>query len=57
MCKVRIVNSSNNYTPMNSTSIETDIPTEMVPIIQQIFNELNAKRKTAVYPSISIKKI
>ena len=57
MCKVRIVNSSNNYTPMNSTSIETDIPTEMVPIIQQIFNELNSKRKTAVYPSISINKI
>ena len=57
MCKVRIVNSGNNYSPINSTSIETDIPAEVVPIIKQIFEELNAQRKTAIYPSLSISKI
>jgi len=54
MCKVRIINSNNGYTSYNNTEIEADIPSEMVPIIKQVFTELNKKRTNACMPSISI---
>lgn len=57
MCKVRIVNHSNNYNDFNNPTIETDIPSEMVPLFEKIFHELNSKRVNAVCPSISINKI
>lgn len=57
MCKVRIINKNSNYCSYNDTEIETDIPTEVYPILKQVFKELNEKRKSATHPSISINKI
>ena len=57
MCKVRITNWSNNYTALNNTEIETDIPSEMFPVLEQLCKQLNETRKTACYPKLSIKKI
>lgn len=54
MCKVRIVNKGNNYSDLNSTSIEMDIPSESVPIIKRVFSELNKTRPNAICPLISI---
>jgi len=54
MCKVRIVNKPNNYITYDSTEVEVDIPSEMVPVFKQVFNELNSKRTNACMPSISI---
>ena len=54
MCKVRIVNKGNNYSNLNSTSIEMDIPAESVPVIKQVFSELNKTRLNAICPLISI---
>ena len=54
MCKVRIVNKGNNYSDLNSTSIEMDIPSASVPIIKQVFSELNKTRLNAICPLISI---
>jgi hypothetical protein len=57
MCKVRIVNKSNNYSVLNNTTIEADIPSDVVPVIKQIFTELNNQRTNACMPSISIEKL
>ena len=57
MCKVRISNRGNNYTNFNFPSKEFDLPTDLVPVIQNLFNELNAQRKTATEPIISIETI
>ena len=54
MCKVRIVNKGNNYSDLNSTAIEMDIPSESVHVIKQIFSELNKTRPNAICPFISI---
>ena len=54
MCRVRIVNAQNNYTPINNTQIETDIPSEMIPVFKQVFKQLNSTRTNACMPSISI---
>lgn len=54
MCKVRIVNAQNNYTTINNTQIETDIPSEMIPVFKQVFKQLNNTRTNACMPSISI---
>ena len=57
MCKVLISNYGNNYFNASFPSKEFDIPSEMVPILENIFSELNQMRKTAVEPNISIHKI
>ena len=57
MCKVRISNRGNNYFNPSFPSKEFDIPSEMVPILENIFSELNQTRKTAVEPNITIEKI
>ena len=57
MCKVRIVNSQNNYTTLNNTQIETDIPSEMFLIFKQVFAQLNNTRTNACMPNISIIKL
>ena len=57
MCKVLISNRSSNYSNYNNPSKEFDVPSEMVPVLESIFHELNATRKTAVDPSISIEKL
>lgn len=57
MCKVRIVNQGNNYSTINSTSIEIDIPSESVPVLQEVFSELNKTRSNAICPFLSIKKL
>lgn len=57
MCKVRIVNKGSNYISYNNTELETDIPTEVVNILEQVFRDLNANRKSATMPSISINRI
>lgn len=54
MCKVRIINKGNNYSDINSTSVEMDIPSESVPVIKQVFSELNKTRISAICPLISI---
>lgn len=54
MCRVRIVNAQNNYTTINNTQIETDIPSEMIPVFKQVFKQLNSTRTNACMPSISI---
>ena len=54
MCRVRIVNAQNNYTTINNTQIETDIPFEMIPVFKQVFKQLNSTRTNACMPSISI---
>ena len=57
MCRVRIVNAQNNYTTINNTQIETDIPTELVSVFKQVFNQLNSTRTNACMPSISITEL
>ena len=57
MCKVRITNRGSNYSNYSNPSKEFDIPSEMVPVLESIFHELNAARKTAVDPSISIETL
>ena len=57
MCKVRITNRGSNYSNFNTPSKEFDIPTEVVPILKNIFYELNATRKTASQPEISIETL
>ena len=57
MCKVRIVNKGNSYTDLNNASVEMDIPSESVPVIKQIFSELNKTRISATCPLISIIKL
>jgi hypothetical protein len=54
MCKVIISNRGNSYCNFNTPSKEFDIPSEMVPVLQGIFNELNATRKTATEPIINL---
>ena len=57
MCKVRIVNKGNNYTSINSTSIEIDIPAETISILRQVFSELNKSRSNAICPFLSITEL
>ncbi len=54
MCRVKIVNHHCNYTDYNNAQIETDIPAEMIPVFQKVFNDLNKSRTNAVCPFISI---
>jgi len=54
MCRVRITNMSNNYSLINSTNIETEIPEDTVPVLRQLFEQLNNTRTNACMPSISI---
>ena len=59
MCKVRIINCSSNYTSISKDNpiIETDIPSEMVPVFKRVFDELNSKRIHACVPKITLKEI
>jgi len=57
MCRVRITNMSNNYSLINSTNIETEIPEDTVPVLKQLFKQLNSTRTNACMPSISIVKL
>ena len=57
MCKVRITNRGSNYSNFNTPSKEFDIPTDIVPFLTQIFQELNSTRKTASQPEISIETL
>ena len=45
---------SNNYSLINSTNIETEIPENTVPVLKQLFEQLNNTRTNACMPSISI---
>jgi len=54
MCRVRITNMSNNYSLINSANIETEIPEDTVPVLKQLFKQLNSTRTNACIPSISI---
>ena len=54
MCRVNFVNQHCNYTDYNNAQIETDIPTEMIPVFQKVFNDLNKSRTNAICPFISI---
>ena len=57
MCKVLITNRGNNYNNYGNPSIEVDIPTESVTLLESLFSELNTQRKSATEPCISIKKL
>lgn len=59
MCKVRIVNCSSNYSygSKDNPTIETDIPSEVVPVFKKVFDELNSKRIHACVPKLYIKEI
>jgi len=57
MCRVLISNRGNNYCTYNIPQKEFDIPTELVPVLKDIFHELNAQRTTATEPIISIETL
>lgn len=57
MCKVIINNVGNNYNTLNCTSLETDIPSELLPVLEKVFAELNKKRTNAICPRITIQKM
>ena len=57
MCKVRISNSGNNLFNPHVPSIETDIPMEVVSILEEVFKELNKNRNSSTEPIISINKV
>lgn len=57
MCKVVISNRGSNFShAFNYTSKEFDIPSDIVPVLEDIFSELNSTRITATDPIINIKK-
>ena len=57
MCKVRISNRGNGYYIHHIPEVETDIPSDIYPVIESIFKELNSARKSESEPLINIKKI
>ena len=57
MCKVRIVNFSNDYSNINSTSVEADVSDEVFQKINELFMNLNKTRTNSCMPSISISKV
>lgn len=57
MCKVRIYNRGNGYFSYHIPMVEADIPTEFVPVLEDVVKKLNNDRKSAIEPIIDINKI
>ena len=57
MCKVIISNQWDNYRNLGCPSKEFDIPSDLLPVIKNIFKELNDTRKSATDPVLSIKTL